>query len=114
MHYLPIIGAVVTLILGVFGLLAPRKAAALVGVTPLNRVGISEIRATYGGLFIGLGVTTLLLANKSVYSVAAACWLGAALARIISIFADNSHDKKNWGGVFLETSIGTLLLMGAV
>ncbi|MEY4862840.1 MAG: putative rane protein, partial [Pseudomonadota bacterium] len=46
------LGAVVTIGLGLFGAIWPHRAAAFVGISPLGGLGVSEIRATYGGLFI--------------------------------------------------------------
>jgi hypothetical protein len=55
-NILPNIGAAITLALGILGLLSPASAAKLVGIQPDGVLGVSEIRATYGGLFIGLSV----------------------------------------------------------
>ncbi len=52
---LNLIGAILTTILGVGGLLKPLMVAKLVGLTPSAPHGISEVRATLGGFFIGLG-----------------------------------------------------------
>lgn len=50
------LGAVGTLMLGWFGLIAPMRAARMVGLVPDGSRGISELRATYGGLFIAMGL----------------------------------------------------------
>ena len=55
------LGALITVALGLLGALAPAAAARLVGVQPVGGVGLSEIRATYGGLFLGLGGACLVL-----------------------------------------------------
>lgn len=47
----PNIGAIVTLLLGLVALMLPLKMAALVDISPIATTGLSEIRATYGGLF---------------------------------------------------------------
>jgi hypothetical protein len=49
------IGAIFMTVLGIGGFLKPLMVAKLVGLTPSEPHGISEIRATLGGFFIGLG-----------------------------------------------------------
>jgi len=56
-------GAVGTLMLGLFGLVAPLRAARMGGLAPDGSRGISELRATYGGLFAAMGLACLVLRN---------------------------------------------------
>jgi hypothetical protein len=108
------LGALACLGLGVMGLLAPMQAARLVGLAAVGRLGVSELRATYGGLFIGMGLACLVLDSPPAYAVAAAAWLGAAAGRGVSIAIDRNLSRMNIGGVLLEASIGVLLASGAV
>ena len=52
---LPIIGSIITMLLGLMGLLSPASAAKFTSIKPDGLVGVSEIRATYGGFFLGIG-----------------------------------------------------------
>lgn len=108
------LGALACLSLGVMGLLAPMQAARLVGLAPVGRLGVSELRATYGGLFIGMGLACLVLDSPPAYGVAAAAWLGAAAGRGLSIVIDRNLSRMNIGGVLVEATIGVLLATGAV
>ena len=56
-----VLGAVIVTALGVFGLIWPKAAARFVRLSPMGQTGISELRATYDGVFLGLGVTALML-----------------------------------------------------
>lgn len=112
MEWLAPLGAWVTLALGVFGLLAPMHAARLVGLTPRDRLGLSELRATYGGLFIGLGLACLIWPSAVAFGVAALAWLGAGLARLMSIAVDRNPSRMNAAGVVVELLIGGLLWAG--
>ena len=105
-------GALASALLGALGLCAPLRAARMVGLSPLGARGVSELRATYGGLFLGLGLAALLWQQPAAYGVAGAAWLGAALARLASIVLDRSVSALNIGGVALEAVIGALLLAG--
>ena len=114
MNQLPLLGAVATLLLGLLGLFAPTKAAQFVGIKPDGLLGLSELRATYGGVFVGMGLLCLMRPSATAFSVAAACWLGAALARLVSIGVDRSYSAKNAGGVLLEAILGGAFLAGAI
>ncbi len=106
-------GAVSSIALGLLGLIFPHIAAKLVAVQPIGRLGTSEIRATYGGLFIGLGAACLYLQHPSAYIVGATAWLGAALGRLISVIVDDSYSSKNFGGICLEAIVGGALIYAA-
>lgn len=110
MELIPLIGAGLTLALGVLGLVAPSRVAKLVSIVPEGKLGASEIRATYGGLFIGLGAGCLWVQKPEVYFVVGLAWLLAAASRILSFALDHSFSGKNMGGVIMEAGIGLLLV----
>jgi Domain of unknown function (DUF4345) len=103
------IGAAATLVLGIFGLSAPTKAAEFTSISPVGPNGTSEIRATYGGLFLAMGLLCLLLQSEMVFLTVAAAWIGAAAGRIWSVAIDRNVSAKNLGGVLFESVIGCLL-----
>jgi hypothetical protein len=104
------LGAVITLGLGVLGLFVPTRAASFANVQPVGLIGTSEIRATYGGLFVALGVACLLTQAPGVFLAAGLAWVGAAVGRLFSVFIDSSRSGKNLGGIVFELAIGLLLL----
>ena len=106
------LGAVGTLMLGLFGLIAPMRAARMVGLVPDGSRGIAELRATYGGLFIAMGFACLVLQDPAAYGVAAFAWLGAAVGRAISMAVDRNVSWLNVGGLALEALLGALLWTG--
>ena len=112
LEMIPLFGAFCTLALGVSGLIAPLKVASYVGIIPEGMRGLSEVRATYGGIFIGLGVACFLLQQPEVYVAVGLAWLLAAVSRTISIFLDRAFSGKNVAGIIIETSIGLLLVVG--
>ena len=107
------IGALITIGLGILGAIAPHLAARLVSISPIGGFGVSEVRATYGGLFIALGGACLVLDSPMAYAVAGAAWLGAATMRIPSLFLDKGAFPKAIGGAAVEALPGLLLLTGA-
>jgi hypothetical protein len=107
------LGALTTAFMGAFGLLAPRRAAELVSIKPVGDNGISEIRATYGGLFLALGVLCLFSQTPTFFIAAGVAWVGAACGRLFSILFDKNNDARNFGGLCLELVVGLLLLAPA-
>lgn len=103
-------GALATLGLGLMGLLRPTSAAAFTSIEPKGLVGVSEIRATYGGLFAALGSYALYSQDSAVFLVAGIAWLGTAAGRSLSVVVDRSVSAKNLGGVVFEAAIAALLL----
>lgn len=113
-QWLAIIGAVATFGLGVMGLVAPGIAATFTSIRPQGLVGRSEIRATYGGFFCGIGAMCLVLQSPDAYLIAGVAWVGAAVGRSFSLVVDRSWGAKNLGGIGFEAAIGGLLLAGAL
>jgi len=111
-HLTAYIGAIVSLIAGLLGLLWPNHVSAVIGYRLPGTLGVSEFRATYGGLFIGAGGAVLILGSGNAALVLGAAWLGAFVARVISIVVDRSTSKENLAGCGIELSIGALLILG--
>ncbi len=104
------IGSVATLLLGCLGLFFPSRVAAFTSISPVGPTGVSEIRATYGGLFAALGLACLALQSLTVFSTAGIAWVGAAAGRTWSVLIDRNRDSKNLGGIVFELMLGLLLL----
>lgn len=104
------LGALITLGLGLLGLLAPRAAARFASVAPSGRIGLSEIRATYGGLFAALGAFALVAQDMVAFMGLGAAWVGAALGRTASVVLDRSFEPRNLAAILFEAGIGVLLL----
>jgi hypothetical protein len=103
-------GALVTAGLGVMALVSPPTAAAFTSMSPVGKLGVSEIRATYGGFFLALGAYALWSQHEAAYAAAGIAWSGAALGRVVSVFVDQSREAKNLGGIAFEGAIAMLLL----
>ncbi len=104
-------GALITTGLGLMGLMRPTAAASFTSLEPLGTIGVSEIRATYGGFFFALGAYAIWTQSPVAFAVVGLAWLGAAVGRIVSVFVDRSTSLKNIGGIAFEGAIGALLLI---
>jgi len=106
------VGAAVTLGMGGLGLLRPDLAARLTGILPQGRLGASEIRATYGGLFASLGFFALATRDEVAFTMAGAAWLGAAAARVGDGLWKGGN-REVWRAACFEAGMALLLLAPA-
>ena len=104
------LGAVATTGLGGLGLFAPARAAAFTSMSPIGATGVSEIRATYGGLFAALGIACLLSQASPMFLAAGIAWVGAAGGRVWSVAIDRNVLPKNLSAIAFELGLGLLLL----
>ncbi len=81
--------------LGAIGWLAPRYTMDLLEIAPNgSTMGVSEIRAASGALFIGLGLGAIFLATPLAYAMVGFAWAGAAIGRLTSLLADGASRQK--------------------
>ena len=109
-HAFHVIGALVTAALGGLGLVRPRTAARWVGLEPSGRLGLSELRATYGGLFFALGLFALATRDEVAFALVGAAWLGAAAARVGDAFLVSGAPRAVWRAALFEAGVAALLL----
>ena len=105
------IGAAVSVIAGFLGLIWPKQVSKTIGLQIPGRLGTSEVRATYGGLFIGAGTAVALIGNSDAALVLGAAWAGAFVARAISFVIDKSRTKENIAGLLIEGVMAILLIL---
>ena len=113
MDILNLLGALLTIGFGLFGLLFPAKIARLVGLTAKTKAGSSEFRATYGGVWLAMGIALLAIDQPVAYTIVGIAWLGAALGRLFSIIIDKSSTQQNWTAFVIEIIGAGLLLAGS-
>lgn len=98
--------AVLVMLIGVAIMVAPRPAMGFLGLAPdaAHPEGVSEIRAALGGLWAGLGLAAILLAQPLVYIALGLALAFAVIGRIISIVADGSFGKHCVAATVLEAA----------
>lgn len=105
------IGAAISILAGCLGLVWPRRVSTVIGLHLPGPLGVSEFRATYGGLFIGAGLAVLLIGTREAALVLGAAWGGAFIARAVSLVIDRSRSKENIAGLVIEGAVAALLVL---
>lgn len=115
---LALIGGVVTLAGGLAGLFGPEQALPWIGFEKMASNpawSIGEVRATYGGLFIVIGVYGLLSALDPVVHrgrllMIGLMWWGVAGGRALGASLDGNPGVLVWGYLAFETLLGGLFV----
>lgn len=92
---LNIIAALLSIALGGFGFLAPRYTAGVLDLrTGDTTMGLSELRASAGGMFIAVGGACLWLGTPWAYAMLGFVYLGAGAGRALSLILDKPPFPK--------------------
>lgn len=106
MDIINIIFALLSIGLGCFGWLAPRYTLGALDLTMGDTtMGMSEVRASVGALFVGMGIGALSLGTPEAYVMLGFCWCGAAAGRLTSVVLDGQSQKK-WVYFIVEAAVG--------
>jgi hypothetical protein len=115
------LAAILTLTLGLVALIGPTWMAQVLGfpAVRLEPRGVSEIRATYGALFIVMGAVMLWAipmrpTGKPYLRFAAFLWLGAGAGRLLSMIIDGVVTPMNFAGLGLEVLVGVGALLASL
>lgn len=103
-----VIGTVLT---GLFALIAPTRIQGFTGIQPIGGRGITEVRAIFGGLFIGLGLAAFLLDKAVSYPLLGWMYLAIAMVRAVSMFTDKSVERSNLISLAVEIVFGVILVL---
>lgn len=112
------LAALLTIAFGAFGFLAPRFTARALDLAPSgSNMGLSELRASVGGLFVVLGAACLWMDAPMAYVMLGVAYAGAAAGRGLSLVLDTPPLAKALIYFGIEAALaGWLILvnMGAV
>jgi hypothetical protein len=107
------IGAAISFGLGFIAIFWPAKTETFVSIQSLGKEGNSEVRATYGGFFLGIALFALIAQNSTIFLVLGIGWLSASLIRLFTLFI-GFYTSKNLMGVIFEAIIGSLCATSAI
>ncbi|MEP1353309.1 MAG: DUF4345 family protein [Tateyamaria sp.] len=103
-----VIAAFLTIGFGLFGFLAPRYTASALDLAPTDStMGLSEMRASVGGLFVVAGGAAIWLGQPLGYAMIGFAFTGAALGRILSLIFDKPPIAKVlvFGGIEVALAV---------
>lgn len=87
--------ALLTIGFGAFGLISPRFTAHALDLKPTDStMGLSELRASAGGLFVAIGVVCLITSAGFAYAMLGVAYAGAAAGRLVSMVIDKPPQPK--------------------
>ncbi len=114
-----VLGAVI-FALGLVALMFPQFAMERIlgfAVAPSHAENavLGEVRATYGGLFVVMGLFTLFAAldpkqHRARLQMIGFLWLGAGLGRLSGAYIDGDPGLMGWAGVGFEAVMGLALI----
>ncbi|WP_425100614.1 DUF4345 family protein [Tropicibacter sp. S64] len=103
--------SLLTIALGLFGLLAPRYTAQVLDLEPTrSTMGLSELRASAGGLFVALGLVCLVTGAPGAYAMLGVAYVGAATGRTLAMILDHPPQPKALAWFALEAGPAAFLL----
>ena len=92
---LNIVASLLTIAFGLFGFLAPRYTASALDLAPTeSTMGLSEMRASVGGLFVVAGLAAIWINAPLGYAMIGFAFAGATLGRCLSLVFDNPPRTK--------------------
>ncbi|MFQ5667134.1 MAG: DUF4345 domain-containing protein [Candidatus Binatia bacterium] len=118
-----ITAGIITVALGCAGLAYPSRVMGVLGLgipSPSQAAAaLGEVRAIYGGLFVVLGVYTLLAAlnpaaHRARLLFIGLLWLGACAGRLVGVSVDGNPGLPGWVAVSFEVLMGGALVGASV
>ena len=106
-----IVAALLTIAFGAFGFLAPKfTAAALDLKTGATNMGLSEMRASVGGLFVASALACLVIGAPLAYAMLGFAYAGAATGRAVSLVLDKPPFAKAATYFAIEAALAIWLI----
>lgn len=109
----------VVLVLGLLSLINPWLAARLLGFELATPRAVSEVRATYGALYVTMAALLLWAIPLrpragSVVRVAGFLWAGAAAGRTASLVIDGVLGPINLGLLLMQVAVAAVLVWASL
>lgn len=101
-----------SLAMGIAAFAAPERFGAQVGLSANGPLGRSELRAVFGGVFVGLGLACLLTGARGAWLAGAGVFLGGAVAKLLSAALERGVLPAAALGLAVDLVLGSLFLAG--
>ena len=111
-EWLPRIGAILSVVLGLVGFFKPRLITDGQQIELRSPMALSEARVVFGGLHLGGGIMALTLHEPLIYMTLGVAWCFGLLARFYSMVADKTSLQHSMPGIVVDATMALLLLSG--
>jgi hypothetical protein len=108
---LKLFAVLITLKTGFFPIFRPRRIERNTGLAAVSPRGVTEIRASIGGMLTGLGIAALIYPIPVVYNVLGIVFAAIAVTRGVSIFIDRSFERSNFFSLTTEIVLAILFFI---
>jgi hypothetical protein len=108
---LQLIVVIATILTGVAALFWPRRIQGFIGLEAPGGRGITEIKAVFGGTFIGLGIAILALGTPETYKLLGIVYAAIGAIRAISMVTDQSVEQSNIISLVAEIIFAAILVL---
>ena len=115
-EWLAWVSAAITVLFGAILLFAPGLSFRMLRLPPKPErpEGFAAARANMAGFYLGLGLTSLLLAQPLLYMALGFSWLFTAFGRIVSMMSDRGTGLANWLWLVFDLVLSALALAFAL
>lgn len=110
-HLLKVVVLVLQVLFGVASLIAPRSIGASVNLVPKDWIGMTELRASFGGAYVAVAIAALVLDTPEVYTVVGALYLGPLIVRVAASLLDRNYITRTTFGVMASEALFAIILM---
>ena len=108
---LNLFGSLFTFLFGLWAFFQPKTVANVLALIPKGKRGISEIRATYGGVLLSFGGYALWNQSSESFQILGLSYVLAAICRSASLIFDKVSFSKSLKTIFAEIIIAVCLLV---
>lgn len=111
LQILKTIGCIGTVGTGLLAAIRPSVVPGFTGLATTGPRGVTEIRAIFGGLFVGVGAFPLIVGAPVTYRMLGTMYLAIAVVRLVSMGVDGSIERTNLISLALEVIVGAILII---
>lgn len=101
------LSAATTIVFGLILFFSPRAALRVLRLQtkPERPEALSEIRGTFAGFYLGLGLSALVFAQPFLWIALGVSWGFTVFGRLISMMSDRGNTLYNWIWVIVELAL---------
>ncbi|MBA3870091.1 MAG: DUF4345 family protein [Anaerolineae bacterium] len=110
-QFFNLVACIAIILFGIYALLRPYEVAAMAHLKADDSNGTAEVRISFGGLFVMMGIAPLVLNDPVAYQVVGLAFIGAFVTRLITLVVDHPQTDRLFviSGLF-EVVVGLVLL----